>query len=234
MLGNSVAGGLFRNSDKANNSFSGNGLMNQRPEEDDAFAKELWEEVDDDDDVDADDDSDEAEDGDVDDGFDGDIGEHDGDSDDADDSDDDAGDAGDEDSDAEEDEEESDDVEDKDDSEEDSDDEEDDEDEDTSDDSEKESDEDDAAAEEEEEPPTEPDHPDAINALKDIGVRLLYNKFDVVFRILFYDNHRDEHLEQIRGLPNLKEVWLLGTKVTKNAAAELQERLGEDVKVYYE
>ena len=56
----------------------------------------------------------------------------------------------------------------------------------------------------------------------------------MVFRILFYDNHRDEHLEQIRGLPNLKEVWLLGTKVTKTGAAELQERLGEDVKVYYE
>ncbi|MCH2599735.1 MAG: hypothetical protein MKZ94_09960, partial [Pirellulales bacterium] len=87
----------------------------------------------------------------------------------------------------------------------------------------------------EEEPEVDlgPDHPDAIGALEDIGARLILNQFGRVTRILFYDRHRDDDLDQIRNLPSLKEVWLLHTPRIKRAAVEaLKERL-EGVEIHY-
>ena len=87
----------------------------------------------------------------------------------------------------------------------------------------------------EEEPEVDlgPDHPDALAALEDIGVRLIKNQFGRVTRILFYDHHREGDLDQIRNLPSLKEVWLLHTPRIKLPAVEaLRERL-EGVEVHY-
>jgi hypothetical protein len=75
-----------------------------------------------------------------------------------------------------------------------------------------------------------PDHPDAIAALQDIGARLMMNQFDRVFRIIFYEQHKDDALDQIRNLPSLKEVWIMHTKIKEDAAKALEERL-EGVKV---
>ena len=53
-----------------------------------------------------------------------------------------------------------------------------------------------AEAEPEPEPepevPPEPDHQDAIAALKDLGVRLVTNDHGNAFRIIFYEHHGDD------------------------------------------
>ena len=91
-----------------------------------------------------------------------------------------------------------------------------------------------AEPEEEEDPePSEPDHPDAVAVLKDLGARLDLNKWESVWRIIFYENHDDAVLEQIHGLPCLKEIWLLGTKVSKEGHESLKERMPE-LTIYYE
>ena len=69
--------------------------------------------------------------------------------------------------------------------------------------------------------------------LKDMGVRLDLNKWESVWRMIFYESHDDEVLEQIHGLPCLKEIWLLGTKVSKEGYEALKERMPE-MTIYYE
>jgi len=76
------------------------------------------------------------------------------------------------------------------------------------------------------------DHPDAVAALKDLGARLDLNKHERVWRIFFYEKHDDDALEQIHGLSSLKELWLLHTRVTSEAAEKVRERL-EGVTVYH-
>jgi hypothetical protein len=76
------------------------------------------------------------------------------------------------------------------------------------------------------------DHPDAIAALKDLGARLDLNKHERVWRIFFYEKHDDTAVDQIHGLSSLKELWLLHTLVTSEAAEKVRERL-EGVTVYY-
>lgn len=76
------------------------------------------------------------------------------------------------------------------------------------------------------------DHPDAIAALKDLGARLDLNKHERVWRIFFYEKHDDTAVDQIHGLSSLKELWLLHTRVTSEAAEKVRERL-EGVTVYY-
>ena len=87
----------------------------------------------------------------------------------------------------------------------------------------------DVADEEEEEEPepevVEPDHQDAVAALRDIGARLDVNDNGNVWRIFFYEKHTDKDLDQIHGLPALKELWLLTTKITSNGANAVRERL---------
>ena len=53
-----------------------------------------------------------------------------------------------------------------------------------------------------------------------------------IWRVFFYDKNSDDDLTHIHGLADLKEVWLLGSKVTNGGAADLRERL-PDVKVFY-
>ena len=69
-------------------------------------------------------------------------------------------------------------------------------------------------------------------ALKDLGARLDLNKHERVWRIFFYEKHDDTAVDQIHGLSSLKELWLLHTRVTSEAAEKVRERL-EGVTVYY-
>ena len=85
---------------------------------------------------------------------------------------------------------------------------------------------------EEDDEPKGDDHPDAIAALKDLGARLDLNKHERVWRIFFYEQHGDDVLDQIHGLPSLKELWLLHTRVTKEGAEKARERL-EGVTVHH-
>ncbi|MFP6618726.1 MAG: hypothetical protein VB877_05220, partial [Pirellulaceae bacterium] len=86
--------------------------------------------------------------------------------------------------------------------------------------------------EEEDDEPKGDDHPDAIAALKDLGARLDLNKHERVWRIFFYEQHDDTALDQIHGLPSLKELWLLHTRVTEEGAGKARERL-EGVTVHH-
>ncbi len=86
--------------------------------------------------------------------------------------------------------------------------------------------------EEEDDEPAGDDHPDAIAALKDLGARLDLNKHERVWRIFFYEQHDDAMLDQIHGLPSLKELWLLHTRVTEEGAEKVRERL-EGVTVHH-
>ncbi|HAY81825.1 MAG TPA: hypothetical protein DCY79_18630, partial [Planctomycetaceae bacterium] len=81
--------------------------------------------------------------------------------------------------------------------------------------------------------PPEPDHQDAVAALKDLGVRLVTNEHGNAFRVIFYEQHGDEAIAQIRGLHSLKEVWLVGSKATKQIVDQLKESLPE-VTVYHD
>jgi len=86
--------------------------------------------------------------------------------------------------------------------------------------------------EEEEEEPAEPDNQDAIVALKDIGARVDSNDKERVWRVFFYEKHGDDALAQVHGLPALKEVWILGTKITEQMKDRFVEQFPK-VKVYY-
>ena len=79
--------------------------------------------------------------------------------------------------------------------------------------------------EEEDDEPKGDDHPDAIAALKDLGARLDLNKHERVWRIFFYEQHGDDVLDQIHGLPSLKELWLLHTRGTEEGAEKARGRL---------
>jgi hypothetical protein len=81
--------------------------------------------------------------------------------------------------------------------------------------------------EEEEAPPEEPEEeivypPDdekALAALRKLRVRLDVNDKGNVWRAIFDDtNGKDPSLILLKGLPALKELWLLGTKVTQPVA----------------
>ncbi len=100
------------------------------------------------------------------------------------------------------------------------------------------SDEDDAAAVAEEPEPVEeeivypPDDEKALAALKKLKVRLDVNDKGNVWRAIFDDtNGKDPSLVLLKGLPALKELWLLGTKVTAKAADAFKEEHPK-IKVY--
>ncbi len=105
-------------------------------------------------------------------------------------------------------------------------------DDDSSDDDSSDDDEKEKEKEEEEEVEPDPDHPDAVAALKDLGARLELNKWNSVWRILFYESHDDSALDQIHSLPCLKEVWLMGTKVTEEGYEKFKERF-PDITIYF-
>ena len=82
------------------------------------------------------------------------------------------------------------------------------------------------------EPPPEPDHQDSVAALNDLGARLELNEHGNAWRLFFYEDHGDDAVAQIHGLNSLKEIWLLGTKVSEKMVAELKEHLPK-VKVFH-
>ena len=82
------------------------------------------------------------------------------------------------------------------------------------------------------EPPPEPDHQDSVAALNDLGARLELNEHGNAWRLFFYEDHGDDAVAQIHGLNSLKEIWLLGTKVSEKMVDELKEHLPE-AKVFH-
>ena len=85
--------------------------------------------------------------------------------------------------------------------------------------------EDSSQEEPEETVPPEPDHPDAVAALKDLGARLDTNEHGNVWRLFFYEDHGDSDVAQIHGLPSLKEIWLVGSKATRPMVEQLKEKM---------
>ena len=92
--------------------------------------------------------------------------------------------------------------------------------------------------EKEDEPPVEeeivypPDDEKALAALRKMRVRLDVNEKGNVWRAIFDDtNGKDPTLVLLKGLPALKELWLLGTKVTPTAAESFQAEHPK-IKVY--
>lgn len=84
-------------------------------------------------------------------------------------------------------------------------------------------------ADEEPEPEEEEDYPPddakAVAALKKLGVRLDVSEKGNIWRVIFDDtNGKDPALVLLNGLPGLKEAWLIGTKITDDAAKELKEQ----------
>ena len=78
--------------------------------------------------------------------------------------------------------------------------------------------------EEEEEIDYPPDDKKAVAALQKLKVRLDVSDKGNVWRVIFDDsNGKDPALVLLNGLPALKEVWLLATKVTPDAAKKFKE-----------
>ena len=73
-------------------------------------------------------------------------------------------------------------------------------------------------------PPPEPDDPDAVQALKDIGARLETNEEGNVWRVFFYEDHTDADVTRMHSLHSLKQVWVIGSKATPECVAQLREQ----------
>jgi hypothetical protein len=80
--------------------------------------------------------------------------------------------------------------------------------------------------------PLEPDHPDTLAALKEIGARVEVNDKGHVWRVFFYERNTDEQLSNVHGLGGLQEVWLIGSKVTPAGVEKFKESLPK-VRIYY-
>ena len=52
-----------------------------------------------------------------------------------------------------------------------------------------------------------------------------------MWRIFLYDRNDDDTLAQIHGLPSLKEVWLMGSRITDAGKEEIKGRL-PDIKYH--
>ena len=88
-------------------------------------------------------------------------------------------------------------------------------------------------AEEEEEIEYPPDDKKAVAALEKLNVRLDVSEKGNVWRVIFDDsNGRDPALVLLKGLPALRELWLLGTRVTEDAAKQFKEDHPK-ITVYY-
>ena len=73
-------------------------------------------------------------------------------------------------------------------------------------------------------PPPEPDDPDAVQALKDIGARLETNEEGNVWRVFFYEDHTDADVTRMHSLHSLKQVWVIGSKATPECVTQLREQ----------
>lgn len=69
-----------------------------------------------------------------------------------------------------------------------------------------------------------PDDKKAVAALEKLKVRLDVSDKGNVWRVIFDDsNGRDPALVLLNGLPALRELWLLGTRITAEATEEFKE-----------
>ena len=73
-------------------------------------------------------------------------------------------------------------------------------------------------------PPPEPDDPNAVQALKDIGARLETNEEGNVWRVFFYEDHTDADVTKMHSLHSLKQVWVIGSKATPECVTQLREQ----------
>ena len=86
---------------------------------------------------------------------------------------------------------------------------------------------------EEEEIDYPPDDKKAVAALQNLKVRLDVSEKGNVWRVIFDDsNGRDQALVLLKGLPALRELWLLGTRISKDTAKKFDEEHPK-ITVYY-
>ena len=83
---------------------------------------------------------------------------------------------------------------------------------------------DEAPKAEEPPPPPEPDDPNAVQALKDVGARLETNEEGNVWRVFFYEQHTDADVTKMHSLYSLKQVWVIGSKATPECVTQLREQ----------
>jgi len=68
-----------------------------------------------------------------------------------------------------------------------------------------------------------PDNQDAIRALRELGARVDLNEQGRVWRVFLYEKNKDNAALQIHGFPMLREIWLLGSKVSPQIVEKLKE-----------
>jgi hypothetical protein len=67
------------------------------------------------------------------------------------------------------------------------------------------------------------DNQDAIRALRELGARVDLNEQGRVWRVFLYEKNKDNAALQIHGFPMLREIWLLGSKVSPQIIEKLRE-----------
>lgn len=67
------------------------------------------------------------------------------------------------------------------------------------------------------------DNQDILQELTYLGVRLDTGNDGYVWRAFLYENHDDEVLKLVRGLPKIRELWTIGSKVSSGAMATYRE-----------
>ena len=70
----------------------------------------------------------------------------------------------------------------------------------------------------------DPDNADAVAALRDSGCRVDISELGRAFRVIFYEDHTDEDASQVHGLPLIKEIWVIGSKISSDGIEGLKER----------
>jgi len=68
-----------------------------------------------------------------------------------------------------------------------------------------------------------PDNQDAVRALRELGARVDLNEQGRVWRVFLYEKNKDNAALQIHGFPMLREIWLLGSKVSPQIIEKLKE-----------
>jgi hypothetical protein len=76
------------------------------------------------------------------------------------------------------------------------------------------------------------DDPEVVGTLESFGARVEVNEDGWVWRVILYEKGgRDEALEWVEKLPEVRELWTIYTKVTPQAIEKLQAKK-PDLKIY--
>ena len=76
------------------------------------------------------------------------------------------------------------------------------------------------------------DDPEVVGTLESFNARVEVNNEGWVWRVFLYEKGGcDEALDWVRKLPEVKELWVIHTKVTKEAVDALQEEM-PDLVIY--